>query len=56
MPENNLMYSVIDGYDLPETDGFRYHSDIANQPVDTPISTVNLEMESWLENWKSSTQ
>lgn len=56
IPENNLMYSVIDGNDLPETDGFRYHSDIPNQPVDTPISTVNLEMESWLENWKSSTQ
>ncbi len=56
MPENNLMYSVIEGYDLPETDGFRYHSDIANQPVETPISTVNQEMESWLANWKSSTE
>ena len=56
MPENNLMYSVIEGYDLPETDGYRYHSDIANQPVETPISTVNLEMESWLAKWKSSTE
>ncbi len=56
MPENNLMYSVIEGYELPEKDGFRYHSDIANQPVDTPISTVNSKMESWLENWQSSTQ
>ena len=50
------MYSVIEGYELPEKDGFRYHSDIANQPVDTPISTVNSKMESWLENWQSSTQ
>ena len=27
MPENNYMYSVLNGQDLPETDGYRYHAD-----------------------------
>jgi len=56
MPENNLMYSVLENSSLPETDGFRFHADIANQPADIPISRIEMEMEQWLTNWKSATQ
>jgi len=55
MPENNLMYSVIQGADLPETDGYRYHSDIAIETTDIPISRINSEMDDWIMKWKSAT-
>ena len=55
MPENNLMYSVLKNSSLPETDGYRFHSDIANQTADIPLSRIELEMEQWLLNWKEAT-
>ena len=55
MPVNNLMYSVLEGQNLPETDGYRYHSDIPEQNSDIEISRINQEMTSWLENWQSAT-
>ena len=56
MPENNLMYSVLKNSSLPETDGFRFHSDIATQNAEMPLSRIELNMEIWLSNWKTSTQ
>ena len=55
MPENNNMYSVLEGNDLPETDGYRHHADIAIEPSDIPISRINSEMANWLESWKTAT-
>ena len=55
MPVNNLMYSVLEGQNLPETDGYKYHSDIPEENSDIEISRINQEMTSWLENWQSAT-
>jgi thiamine transport system substrate-binding protein len=55
MPENNLMYSVLENSSLPETDGFSYHSDIAIQTANIPLDRIELEMEQWLTNWKDAT-
>ncbi|RJU82127.1 MAG: thiamine ABC transporter substrate-binding protein [Candidatus Poseidoniales archaeon] len=56
MPENNLMYSVLENSSLPETDGFRFHSDIATQNAEIPLERIELNMELWLSKWKTSTQ
>ena len=37
MPENNLMYSVLEGKSLPETNGYHYHSDIPEENSDIEI-------------------
>jgi thiamine transport system substrate-binding protein len=55
MPENNLMYSVLKNSSLPETDGYKFHSDIANQTANIPLPKIELEMEQWLLNWKEAT-
>ena len=49
------MYSVLEGQDLPETDGYKYHSDIPEENSDIEISRINQEMTTWLENWQSAT-
>ena len=56
MPENNLMYPVLEGYGLPETDGYRYHSDIPQENADIEITRINEEMSQWLDNWQSATE
>ncbi len=55
MPENNLMYSVLEGKDLPETNGYRYHSPVPTQPSTIEMDRIGLEMEEWLEEWRDST-
>ena len=55
MPENNLMYSVLNNQSLPETDGYRYHSDIPEENSDIEISRINQEMSSWLDDWQTAT-
>ena len=55
MPENNLMYSVLEGQNLPETNGYRHHADIPEQNSNIEISRINQEMSTWLENWKTAT-
>lgn len=55
MPENNLMYPVLEGYGLPETDGYNFHSDIPQENANINIETINNEMENWLEQWQSAT-
>ena len=56
MPENNLMYPVLEGYELPETNGYRYHSDIPIENSDIEIATINNNMGSWLSQWQSATE
>ena len=56
MPENNLMYPVLEGYELPETNGYRYHSDISTENSDIEIATINNNMGSWLSQWQSATE
>ena len=56
MPENNLMYSVLEGQDLPETDGYRYHSPVPTQPSEITTERIDDEMESWLMDWRKATQ
>ncbi len=56
MPENNLMYPVLEGYELPETNGYRYHSDIPTENSDIEIATINNNMGSWLSQWQSATE
>jgi len=51
MPEANLMYSVLDNTDLPETSGYQYHSDIPTQPSSISSERISQEMESWLSQW-----
>ena len=55
MPENNLMYSVLDGQDLPESNGYRYHSPVPSQPSIIEMDRIGLEMEDWLKEWRDST-
>ena len=56
MPENNLMYPVLEGYELPETNGYRYHSDIPTENSDIEIERINNNMGSWLSQWQSATE
>lgn len=56
MPQNNLMYSVLEGYDLPETDGYRYHADVPSVVTTMTYDTIAENMDTWLEDWKRSTQ
>ena len=56
MPENNLMYSVLEGQDLPETDGYRYHSPVPSQPSEITPERIDDEMETWLMDWRKATQ
>ena len=55
MPENNLMYSVLEGKSLPETNGYHYHSDIPEENSNIEISRINTEMAQWLDDWNTAT-
>lgn len=55
MPENNLMYSVLEGKDLPEMNGYRYHSPVPTQPSTIEMDRIGQEMENWLDEWRDST-
>ena len=55
MPENNLMYSVLAGKDLPEANGYRYHSPIPSQPSTIEMDRIGQDMDDWLEEWRDST-
>ena len=56
MPENNYMYSVLEGENLPETDGYRHHSPIPSSPSEITAERIDEEMEIWLMNWREATQ
>jgi ABC-type thiamine transport system substrate-binding protein len=56
MPENNLMYSVLEGTDLPETNGYRHHADLPAFTTTMTYEEIETNMDSWLEEWKAATQ
>jgi thiamine transport system substrate-binding protein len=56
MPENNYMYSVLEGENLPETGGYRHHSPIPSSPSEITTERIDEEMENWLMNWREATQ
>ena len=56
MPEYNSMYSVIEGSDLPETNGYRYHSDTVNAASSITEEIIEQNMEQWLLDWQDATQ
>lgn len=51
MPEQNYMYSVLNDSALPESNGYRYHSDIPAQPCTISNDRISQEMDSWLQQW-----
>ena len=55
MPENNYMYSVLEGENLPETGGYRHHSPIPSSPSEITAERIDEEMENWLMNWREAT-
>tara|TARA_Y100001980_G_C14556742_1_gene349835 strand:- start:18416 stop:19549 length:1134 start_codon:yes stop_codon:yes gene_type:complete len=54
MPEQNQMYSVLEGNDLPETSGYLFHSIIPEQPSNLSMSEIGDNIESWLQLWNSA--
>ena len=56
MPIYNSMYSVLNGSEIPEINGYRYHSDITPRSSYITSEMIELHMESWLEEWTNSTK
>ena len=54
MPTENFMYSVLNGTDLPEEKGYRYHSTIPSQAAEISATEIATNMEEWLENWNAA--
>jgi ABC-type thiamine transport system substrate-binding protein len=54
MPTENYMYSSLEGMDLPEDDGYRYHSIIPEQPADISAIEIAENMEIWLTQWNAA--
>jgi len=55
MPFYNYMYPVLEGQDLPETDGYRYHSPIPSTPAEVSNERIAEEMDDWLAAWRTAT-
>ncbi|NDB94070.1 MAG: thiamine ABC transporter substrate-binding protein [Euryarchaeota archaeon] len=54
MPYENLMYSVLNGLDLPQEDGYRSNSQIPAAPASIPMEDIDDHMEAWLDQWNSA--
>ena len=54
MPEQNLMYSVLEGEDLPTANGYRYHSTVPSEPAEISMQEIAENMELWLQQWNSA--
>lgn len=54
MPTENYMYSTLEGMDLPEDDGYRYHSIIPDQPANVSATEIAENMENWLAQWNTA--
>jgi hypothetical protein len=50
------MYSVIEGNELPETNGYRYHSDVVNSTSTITNEIIEQYMDEWLIEWQEATQ
>lgn len=56
MPENNLMYSILQGTDLPQTDGYRHHADEAILSDTITQQMIEQSMDGWLALWQAAIQ
>lgn len=54
MPYENLMYSVLEGLDLPEEEGYRSNSHIPAAPASITMEDIDDYMEAWLDQWNSA--
>ncbi len=54
MPTENYMYSALEGTDLPEDDGYRYHSVIPDQSANVSAAEIAENMEYWLNQWNTA--
>ena len=54
MPTENLMYSVLEGQDLPEENGYLLNSVIPPQPSQISMNDISENIELWLEEWNSA--
>ena len=50
------MYSVLEGQDLPEADGYRHHSPVPSSPSEISTERIDEEMEDWLMDWRQATR
>ena len=48
------MYSVLEGTDLPEEKGYKYHSTVPTQAAEISASEIAANMEAWLDNWNQA--
>ena len=51
MPSQNLMYSVLQGENLPEEYGYRYNSIVPQEPAEISMVEIEQNMELWLQIW-----
>ena len=54
MPVENLMYSVLEGQNLPEENGYRFNSIIPSNPAVISNVDIGKNMEIWLEEWNEA--
>lgn len=54
MPTENYMYSSLEGTDLPEEGGYRYHSIIPQQSAMVNNTRIPEQMENWLVQWNTA--
>ena len=55
MPENNLMKSVLEGAEWPETEGYRFHTDQPTLNAEVSMQRIGTDMETWLLKWADAT-
>ena len=54
MPVENLMYSVLEGQNLPEENGYRFNSLIPSNPAVISNVDIGKNIEIWLEEWNEA--
>ena len=54
MPVENLMYSVLEGENLPDENGYRFNSIVPSNPATLSSFDIGKNMEIWLEEWNEA--
>ena len=54
MPIENSMYSVLIDSELPEDNGYRYHSDLTSLNAQVTPNEIADNMDSWLAAWEAA--
>mgnify|MGYP005717342627 FL=1 len=49
-----MMYSVLEGQDLPEEGGYRHHSIVPDQNANITSMAISLNIDAWLDRWNSA--